>query len=71
MKRRLVTPAVAALAAGPLVTGGAGDGYALTAAVARSVSWTGTGQTTPEQLPDAVMETSRTGTIHEVQTIVR
>jgi enoyl reductase len=49
----------------------AGEGFELTATVTWSVSWTGTGQATPERLPDALMETSHTLTVREVQTIVR
>lgn len=49
----------------------ASPGTELTATVTWNVSWTGTGQTTPEPLPQAEMTTTHTLTVNEVQTIVR
>ncbi|MEO3753513.1 hypothetical protein [Streptomyces sp. B6B3] len=50
---------------------GAGESYELTATITWSVSWTGTGNPDPQELPDAVLETTHDITVDEVQTIVR
>jgi enoyl reductase len=48
-----------------------GEAYELTATITWSVSWTGTGNPEPQELPDAVLETTQEVTVQEVQTIVR
>jgi enoyl reductase len=48
-----------------------GEEYELTATITWSVSWTGTGNPEPQELPDAVLETTQEVTVQEVQTIVR
>ncbi|MGP3968134.1 hypothetical protein [Streptomyces sp. 6N223] len=50
---------------------GDGESYELTATITWSVSWTGTGQPEPQELPDAVLETTHELTVEEVQAIVR
>lgn len=48
-----------------------GGTYPLTATITWSISWTGTGTSTPQTLPSAVLETSHDLTVQEIQTIVR
>lgn len=50
---------------------GEGETYELTATITWSVTWTGTGNPTPQELPSAVLETSHELTVDEIQTIVR
>jgi enoyl reductase len=48
-----------------------GEAYELSATITWSVSWTGTDNPEPQELPDAVLETTQDVTVQEVQTIVR
>ena len=52
-------------------TAGAGHPYQLTATVTWKISWTGTGQPTPVDLPDGTFGAPQDVTVQEIQTINR
>jgi enoyl reductase len=46
------------------------DSYRLTAAVTWEISWTGTGIDEPQELPEAIFESTRDIEVREIQAIV-